>query len=411
MKKIIITEEQAKFVMDKMIEEQIGFEREDNVNVILSTKDPKTVRGYANRNLSQLANITNAGFDRKNNTLQEPPNEEFSKTVAEMKSKMDETSAQIFDTMKAKNPKFYLWVIATYMGAGGGDVLGGRSTKNKKIVVDNSTTVKQEMVSPGSEGKEVELPSVEQGYEMFTPPKIEQPMQFQFNEATMTPEFIQYINDNIFGGIDEAIKNMTEELQKDGRTAVDVYVNKLQITSSCSTIPNGTSKKTFPGKVPTFKELSDARAKVVSDYLMSGLTKRKAKFNQNGIVINSDGTNAGKMITIKSGDKMIEVDGTGTSGEAYVGQDKQELVKNQRVDMSFAFAVRGSNPPKTQKVKVDPIPPQFAPVEVTDFMVRFTATGRNIFKFRPNLRINITLPRISFRGIFGRGTSMPCPKF
>ena len=118
------------------------------------------------------------------------------------------------------------------------------------------------------------------------------------------------------------------------------------------------------------------------------------------------------MITIKSGDKMIEVDGTGTSGEAYIGQNKEELIKNQRVELGFAFAVRGSNPPKSEKVKLDPIPPQFAPVEVTDFMVRFTATGRNIFKLRPNLTLpRITLPRISFRGLFGRGTSMPCPKF
>jgi len=79
--------------------------------------------------------------------------------------------------------------------------------------------------------------------------------------------------------------------------------------------------------------------------------------------------------------------------------------------MSFSFAVRGTNPPKTGKVTIDPIPPQFAPVEVTDFIIRFTATGRNILKLRPNLNLRITLPRISFGGIFGRGTSMPCPKF
>ena len=145
--------------------------------------------------------------------------------------------------------------------------------------------------------------------------------------------------------------------------------------------------------------------------MVDGLTKRNAKFNQEGIVINSNGTNAGKMITIKNGNKMIEVDGTGTSGDAYVGQDKQELVKNQRVDMTFAFAVRGTNPPKTGKATIDPIPPQFAPTEVTDFMVRFTATGRNILKLRPNISLRITLPRISLGGLFGRGTSMPCPKF
>lgn len=408
MKRIVFTESQMKMVLDDLISEQIGFEKQSDINTIVSTKDPRHSKFFATKDLGYM--VKRAGLRWNQNTKSIIPDEEmdreFAKNVASMKSMMDETSAQVFDSILTKNPNFYYYCVFLF-------IMGqfGTQTKNKKIVVDNQTTVKQEMVKPGQEGKEIELPNVEQGYEMFTPPAVEQPMQFQFNEAVMTPQFIQYINETIFGGIDEAIKNMTEQLQKDGRTAVDVYVNKLQITSSCSTIPNGTSKKTFPGKVPTFKELSDARAKVVNDYLVAGLTKRKAKFNQNGIVINSDGTNVGKMITIKSGDKMIEVDGTGTSGEAYVGQDKQELVKNQRVDMTFAFAVRGSNPPKTQKVTIDPVPPQFAPVEVTDFMVRFTATGRNIFKFRPNLNIRITLPRISFRGIFGRGTSMPCPKF
>jgi len=408
MKKFIFTESQMRLVLNDLINEQIGIEKQRDINNVISTKDPKHTRYFEGKNVGDMARRAGLVWNNKTNqpSTDDNANKEFNRTVSKMKSMMDETSAQIFDSMLTKNPNFYYYVVSAIDKG-----VFGTQTKNKKIVVDNQTTIKQEMVNPGQEGKEVELPNVEQGYEMFTPPTVEQPMQFQFNEARMTPEFIQYINENIFGGIDEAIKNMTEQLEKNGRNAVDVYVNKLQITSSCSTIPNGTSKITFPGKVPTFKELSDARAKVVYDFLVQGLTKRKANFNSSGIVINSNGTNAGKMITIKSGDRMIEVDGTGTSGEAYVGQDKQELIKNQRVDMSFAFAVRGTNPPKSEKVTIDPIPPQFAPVEVTDFIVRFTATGRNIFKFRPDLRIRITLPRISFRGLFGRGTSMPCPKF
>jgi hypothetical protein len=317
MRRIIITEEQVKFVVDRMIEEQIGFEKQSDINNIISTKDPRHTKYFVGKKVGDMARRAGLVWDNKTNQVKPDENADryFNQTVSKMKSMMDETSAQIFDSMLTKNPNFYYYVVSA-MNNG----VFGTQTKNKKIVVDNQTTIKQEMVSPGQEGKEIELPNVEQGYEMFTPPTVEQPMQFQFNEAVMTPQFIQYINETIFGGIDEAIKNMTDELQKNGRTAVDVYVNKLQINSSCSTIPNGTSKKTFPGKVPTFKELSDARAKVVSDYLMDGLTKRKAKFNQSGIVINSDGTNAGKMITIKSGDKMIEVDGTGTSGEAYVGK-------------------------------------------------------------------------------------------
>ena len=408
MKRIIFTESQMKMVLSDIINEQIGFERQDDINTIVSTKDPKHSKFFATKDLGYM--VKRAGLRWNQNTKSIVPDEEmdreFAENVANMKSMMDGTSAQVFDSMLTKNPNFYYYCVFLFING-----QFGTQTKNKKIVVDNQTTIKQEMVSPGQEGKEIEIPNVEQGYEMVTPPSVEQPMQFQFNEAIMTPQFIQYINETIFGGIDQAISNMTAQLEKDGRKAVDVYINKLQITSSSSTIPNGQSKQTFPGKVPTFKELSDARAKVVYDYLVDGLTKRKAQFNQQGIVINSNGTNAGKMITVKSGNKMIEVDGTGTSGDAYVGQDKQELVKNQRVDMSFAFAVRGTNPPKTGKVTIDPIPPQFAPVEVTDFIIRFTATGRNILKLRPNINLRITLPRISFGGLFGRGTSMPCPKF
>ena len=76
---------------------------------------------------------------------------------------------------------------------------------------------------------------------------------------------------------------MSEELVKGGRKPADVWVNKLKITSSSSTIPNGVSKKTFPAKIPTFKELSDARAKVVYDYIVEGLKQRNGVINPQGI--------------------------------------------------------------------------------------------------------------------------------
>jgi hypothetical protein len=404
MKKIILTENQVKFVVDSMIEEQIGFEKQDDVNVILSTKDPKIAKRFTGRNLKSMVFAAGGQWDNKTNQPVQSP--EFDKTVAEMKSMMDESSAQVFDTMKQSNPNFYYYVVSSYNnGALGGQV------KNKKIVVDNQVTIKQEMIDPGKPGGEVDVPVVEEGYEIFSPPKIQQPMQFAYNEAIMTPEFITYINENLLAAIDEGIANMTANLEKKGRGVSNLYINKLQITSSSSTIPNGVSKRTFPGKVPTFKELSDARAKVVYEYLTKELAKRKAEINPSGVVINSDGTNAGQMLTLKNGDKMVQLDGTGTSGEAYVGQDKEQLIKNQRVEFVVEFAVKGTTPPQSTKVKVDPIPPQFAPVEKTDFMVRFTAKGRNIFKFRPNLNIRITLPRLSF-GIFSkRGKGIPCPKF
>jgi hypothetical protein len=404
MRKIVLTENQIKFVLDSMLEEQVGFERQDSVNVIISTKDPKIANKFANRPLKSMVIASGGSWDPKTNKPVDDP--EFNNMVNEMKKFMDQSSVQIFDSMKQLNPNFYYYIVKAYNDG----TLGGQ-VKNKKIVVDNEKTIKQEMVAPGQEGKEVQVPIVEEGYEIFSPPQVQQPMQFTFNEAIMTPDFVQYINDNLLGPMDEGIQNMTAKLEKQGRSATDVYINKLQISSSCSTIPNGVSKRTFPNKVPTFKELSDARAKVVYDYLVKELTKRKAKFNQQGVSINSDGTNAGQSISIKNGNQTIQVDGTGSSGEPYNGQNKEELMKYQRVEFIIEFAVRGTTPPQSKTVKIDPIPPQFAPVEKNDFIVRFTATGRNIFKFRPNLNIKLTLPNLRLGLFQKRGKGISCPRF
>lgn len=408
MKKIIVTENQIKMVLDKIINEQVGFEKQRDVNTIVSTTDPKHIKGFANLKLGDLVRRAGLRWNQKTNQIvpDKEMDREFNQVVSEMKSMMDDTSSKIFDTILTKNPNFYYYVIFLYKRG----ILGGQ-IKNKKIVVDDNVTVKQEMISPGEEGKEVEIPVVEEGYQIFNPPGKEQGTLFAFNEATLTGQFVAWINENVLGPLDEGIKNMTENLEKDGRGAADVWVNKLVIKSSCSTIPNGKSVKTFPGKIPTFKELSEARANAVYQYLTKELQKRNAKFNQNGVVIDSDGTNAGKMITVKSGNKMIEVDGTGTSGEAYDGNNRTELSKYQRVDVVIEYAVRGKTPPQSQKVKIDPIPPQFAPKEVTDFMVRFTATGRNIFKFRPNLNLNIRIRLPKLRWPFSRSKGIPCPKF
>lgn len=407
MRKIVLTENQIKFVLDSVLEEQVGFERQDNVNTIVSTKDPRHSKFFATKDLGYM--VKRAGLRWNQNTKSIVPDKdmdnEFNQNVSKMKSMMDSKSSQVFDSILTTNPNFYYYCIYLY-----NNDQFGTQIKNKKIVVDNEKTIKQEMVTPGQEGKEVEVPVVEEGYEIFSPPQVQQPMQFTFNEAIMTPDFVQYINDNLLGPIDEGIQNMTAKLEKQGRSATDVYINKLQISSSCSTIPNGVSKRTFPNKVPTFKELSEARAKVVYDYLVKELTKRKAKFNQQGVSINSDGTNAGQSISIKNGNQTIQVDGTGSSGEPYNGQNKDALIKYQRVEFIIEFAVRGTTPPQSKTVKVDPIPPQFAPVEKNDFIVRFTATGRNIFKFRPNLNINITLPSLRLGLFQKRGKGMACPK-
>jgi hypothetical protein len=412
-----------------LMSEQVSVKQTRGVDKVISSRDPEIIQKLDEYSVIEWKNSAmktwrdggvlkiNRGYETKT----------FENSLNEMKKMMDEKSLQVFEKMENENRKFYYYVIIQYMGANqigytdprregvfddaydySGLFGSKRSTiKDKNIIVDDSVTI-QEEITPPTEGGKVSGPVMEQGYTIITPPTVQQPTLFEFNEAVMTPEFIQYINQTIFGGIDEAIKKMSEELVKEGRKPAEVWVNKLKITSSSSTIPNGVSKKTFKGKIPTFKELSDARAKVVYDYIVEGLKQRNGVINPEGIEIDSQGTNAGKQISVKSGNQTLTLDGTGTSGPEYNGQNKDELKKYQRVDLTFDFAVKGTTPPpQSDPVKTEPIPEELVPISQTDFIVRFSATGRKRLKVKIRLP-QITLPDISLRGLFVRKGVLPC---
>lgn len=380
-------------------EQLVSVKQNRSVDKVISSIDPKIEQYLSQVDVQEYSRLI--GIQTK----------AFKEGLDEMKGLMDELSLRVFEKMRVDNPKFYLYVISTYLGPArvpgqyGVGVFDEKKLKNKKIVVDNSVSIESNKTS-GKVGEVPTVPIVEQGYEMITPPTVQQPMQFEFNEAIMTPEFMKYIDENIFGAIDEGIRNMTEEIQKEGRKAVDVYVDKIMLKSSSSTIPNGVSKRTFPGKVPTFKELSDERAKVVYDYLVQGLQKRNAYINPEGIVIDSNGTNAGKEITVKSGDKTLKLDGTGTSGAEYNGQNKQELIKNQRVELTFSYAVRGTTPPLQDTAETDDVPPALVPETANDFIVRFGGEGRKRLTFRIP---KISIPIFSKGGYYNKGVKLSCP--
>jgi hypothetical protein len=401
-----------------MSEQLVSVRQQRSVDRIISSKDPNVVKYLS-------SGVSPAQYARRIGVPLDPNNKDrWAQTglrkLREMEKFMDETSLEVFEQMRVQNPMFYLYVISHYLGkrldydenifglekrntSWAGSDFSDWNLKDKKIIVDNSVTI-QEEITPPEEGKASE-PVMEQGYSLITPPEVQQPMLFEYNEAVMTPGFIQYINETIFGGIDQAIKEMSDELVKEGRKPADVWVNKLKITSSSSTIPNGKSERTFPGKVPTFQELSDERAKVVYNYLIEGLKKRNATINPQGVEIDSKGTNAGKQITVKSGNQTIKLDGTGTSGPEYNGQNREELKKYQRVDFTFDFAVKGTTPPKSDPIESDPIPPQLIPTSQTDFIVRFSGTGRKRYKVRIP---QITLPNISLKGLFAKRGVLPC---
>ena len=380
-------------------EQLVSVEQNRSVDKVISSRDPEIDQYLSQVDVQEYSRLI--GIQTK----------AFKQGLDEMKGLMDELSLKVFEKMRVDNPKFYLYVISTYLGPArvpgqyGVGVFDEKKLKNKKIVVDNSVSIEANKTS-GKVGEVPTVPIVEQGYEMITPPTIQQPDQFEFNEAIMTPKFMKYVDENIFGSIDEGIRNMTQAIQNEGREVVDVYVDKIIIKSSSSTIPNGVSNRTFPGKIPTFKELSDARAKVVYDYLVQGLQKRNAYINPEGIVIDSNGTNSGKQITVKSGDKTLKLDGTGTSGDEYNGQNKEELRKNQRVELSFGYAVRGTSPPLEDTTETDDVPPSVLPETANDFIVRFGGQGRKRLEFRIP---KISIPIFSKGGYYNKGVKMSCP--
>ena len=380
-------------------EQLVSVEQNRSVDKVISSRDPEIDQYLSQVDVQEYSRLI--GIQTK----------AFKQGLDEMKGLMDELSLKVFEKMRVDNPKFYLYVISTYLGTArvpgqyGVGVFDEKKLKNKKIVVDNSVSIEANKTS-GKVGEVPTVPIVEQGYEMITPPTIQQPDQFEFNEAIMTPKFMKYVDENIFGSIDEGIRNMTQAIQNEGREVVDVYVDKIIIKSSSSTIPNGVSNRTFPGKIPTFKELSDARAKVVYDYLVQGLQKRNAYINPEGIVIDSNGTNSGKQITVKSGDKTLKLDGTGTSGDEYNGQNKEELRKNQRVELSFGYAVRGTSPPLEDTTETDDVPPSVLPETANDFIVRFGGQGRKRLEFRIP---KISIPIFSKGGYYNKGVKMSCP--
>jgi hypothetical protein len=113
MRKIVLTENQIKFVLDSMLEEQVGFEKQDNVNVIISTKDPRHSNFFSTKDLGYM--VKRAGLRWNQNTKTIIPDKdmdkEFNQNVSKMKSMMDSASSQVFDSILTTNPKFYYYCI------------------------------------------------------------------------------------------------------------------------------------------------------------------------------------------------------------------------------------------------------------------------------------------------------------
>ena len=225
--------------------------------------------------------------------------------MREMYGLMDETSKNVFDSMPESFKAYCLYFYKRRVD----------ELKKQFITADNPTTMKQMDPTPGK--------IQEPGFE-FISNDANFRDQFEYNEAVLSNEFKNYIN-GLAQKAGEALK-LTP-----GSLGVG-ELKSMNVTASSSRIPNTTSKVTFPGKIPKFCELTQARAKAVEQYVLKAFAAVNIKPGPDfKVSLNTEGTNKDEPCT--SGPKW---DGTEAG--------KAALKKYQRADIAFSYAIRTETP-------------------------------------------------------------------
>jgi hypothetical protein len=289
-----------------------------------------------------------------------------------MMNKMDETSLNVFNQMSQNNPLFYAYSLHKFDYSVVRANTGAFSDYKKLgIIVDSAETVKMPPPQQPTEPTEVIEPAVD----IVSKRELVQPNFFAYNEATLTPQFKAYIDENIISNL-----NQTKQLlQKHGGTNKGV-LDSLTINASSSQLRNGESKtvendgrncstnpvtkKPFPA-CPTHLTLSKARAEAAKNYVLEELRKNGIEVDESKIVLNYQGEN-----------------GDGTSGPAFAQGDNpkdEKFLKAQRVDVDAVIAIRTQEPAKA--IITPPEIKQAEPVSQTDYRVVIGAKTRGDIEF------------------------------
>jgi len=292
--------------------------------------------------------------------------------IEKMSNKMDESSLKVFNQMSQNNPLFYAYslykfdysVIRANTGAFG-------DYKKLGITVDSAETVKLPPPTQPTQPTEV----IEPGVEIQTDETLVQPNFFASNEATLTPQFKSFINENVISNVNQ-LKQILKEHGGTGRGVLD----SLVINASSSKTRNGESKTVEnDGKncslnpvtkqpyqaCPTHLTLSKARAEAAKNYIVEELRKNNIEIDESKIVVNYQGEN-----------------GDGTSGPAFAQGDNprdEKFLKAQRVDIKAVIAIRTQGDVK--KITTNPEVKQAEPVTQTDYRVVIGAKTRGDLEF------------------------------
>ena len=293
--------------------------------------------------------------------------------IEKMSNKMDETSLNVFNQMSQNNPLFYAYSLHKFDYSVVRANTGGPLKDYKKlgVTVDSAETVKLPPPTQPTAPTEV----IEPGVEIQTDQTLVQPNFFAFNEATLTPQFKAFINENVISNINQ----LKQVLQGHGGTGKGV-LDSLSINASSSKLRNGESKtvendgkncSTNPATkqpfqaCPTHLTLSKARAEAAKNYIVGELRKNGIEVDESKIVLNYQGEN-----------------GDGTSGPAFVQGDNprdEKFLKAQRVDVNAVIAIRTQAPAKTKNTP--PEIKQAEPVSQTDYRVVIGAKTRGDIEF------------------------------
>lgn len=405
-----LTEEERKEILGmheshgykKPVNEQIiSYTKGENFDVVISTKDrkylpyvtnpsgilknygmyvdKKTNKIYTYRTwvgndveLPKAGNIEGV----KSAKLKEDANE-FMKFIT------DDVSRQKFIELQQKNPTFLAYLLNEYKVQENTH----RKIKKKKIFIEDSTTVKE--VPPPTQVQPTE--TIEPGVEIFTDRNVARPNLFQNNEAILTTQFTNYINESIMSAVNELKQNLADK----GGTGMGV-LDSMKIYSSSSRTRNGQSrtvendgtncainpatKQPFAA-CPTHLTLSKARAEAAKRYMIDLLKKNRIEVDESKIEINFQGQN-----------------GDGTSGPEFNPQtDKASDEKfqiAQRVDVDCVIAIRTKPDVKTKTT-----PPEekaTEPTTETDYKVRIT--GREKGQIELDLTFSFDFLKIRLPG-------------
>jgi hypothetical protein len=292
--------------------------------------------------------------------------------IKKMKKKMDNTSIEVFDQMSENNPLFFIYVLSTYNHS---DIASNtgifKDYKKQRITVDSAETVKLPPPTQPTAPTEV----IEPGVEIQTDETLIQPNFFASNEATLTPQFKSFINENVISNVNQ-LKQILKEHGGTGRGVLD----SLVINASSSKTRNGESKTVEnDGKncsinpvtkqpyqaCPTHLTLSKARAEAAKNYIVEELRKNNIEVDESKIVVNYQGEN-----------------GDGTSGPEFVQGDNprdEKFLKAQRVDINAVIAIRTQG--EVKKTITPPEVKQAEPVTQTDYRIVISAKTRGDFEF------------------------------